>query len=164
MYAENLFGLGFMPEQGETRQRKDNMKRLRSTHLGRVIDYHVMMYSSRYLKARSVFPILSILCVTPINYETIEFFREQSWSSGRCLANHKLLAGSSSRRTRVASLPSSLQARSWPVHRWCNMGNGRASRAQGALETVTRGFKKMETGFFKSEDRLPQGWRRAAPG
>ena len=44
-----------------------------------------MMYSSsRHLKARSVFPILSILCVTSINYETLECFRERSWSSGRC--------------------------------------------------------------------------------
>ena len=49
------------------------MKRFRSAHLGRVIDYHVMMYCSRYEKARSVFQILSILCVTSIiDYETLE--------------------------------------------------------------------------------------------
>ena len=143
----------------------NNLKRFKSTHLGRVIDYHVMMYSSsRYLKARPVFPILSILCVTSVNYETLECFREYSWSPGRCLANHKLLAGSSSRRPRVASAPFSLQARKWPIHRWCNMGNGRASRTQGGFERVTRGFKKVETSFFKSGDRLPRGWRRAAPG
>ena len=29
---------------------------------------------------------------------------------------------------------------------------------------VTRGFKTVETGFFESGDRLPQGWRQAAPG
>ena len=141
------------------------MKRFRSAHLGRVIDYHVMMYSSsRYLKARSVFPILSILCVTSINYETLECFREHSWSSGRCLANHKHLVGSSSRRPRVASVPSSLQAQEWPIHRRCNIENGRASRTQVGFRRVTRGCKTVETGFFKSGDRLPQGWKRAAPG
>ena len=34
---------------------------------------------------------------------------------------------------------------------------------QGGCERVTRGFEKMETGFFKSGDRLPQAWKRAAP-
>ena len=54
---------------GDGTEIKSNMKRFRSAHLGRVIDYHVMMYSrSRYLKARSVLPISSIMCVTSINY------------------------------------------------------------------------------------------------
>ena len=129
---------------GDGTEKKHNMKRFRIANLGRVIDYHtnVMMYSSsRYLKARSVFPILSILCVTSIDYETLDCFRERSWSSGRCLANSKNLAGSSSRTPRVVSVPSALQAQKWPTHRWCKMGNSRASRTQGGFGTVTRVFK-----------------------
>ena len=38
MYAENSVGLGFIPEQGETGQRKKLVKRFYSAHLGRVID------------------------------------------------------------------------------------------------------------------------------
>ena len=120
-----------------------------------------MMYSSsRSLKATYVFPLLSISCVTSINYETLECFREHSWSSGRCLANDKHPAGSSSRRPRVASVPSSLQARKWPIHRRCNMGNGRARRTQERFGRVTRGFRTVWTGFFKSGDRLPPGLRK----
>ena len=136
------------------------MKRFRSIHLGRVIHYHIMMYiSSRYLKARSVFPILSTMCETSI-------MKPSSVSLSTYLSNHKRLAGSSSWRPRVSSVPSSLQARKWQIHRWCvcNMGNSRASKTHGGFEGVTRGFKKVETGFFKSGNRLPQGWRRAASG
>ena len=45
-----------------------------------------------------------------------------------------------------------------------NMGTGRKSRTQGGFEKLTRGLKKVEAGLFKSGDRVPKGWRRAAPG
>ena len=57
---------------------------------------------------------------------------------------------------------SSLQSGKSRLHRWCDMCNGRASWTQQdksfyrRFERVTRGFKKVETGFFKSGDRLPQ--------
>ena len=131
---------------------------------------HVMMYSSsRYLKARSVLPILSILCVTSINDETLKCFPDHSWSSGRRLASHKHLAGSSSRSPRVASLPSSLQDRKWPIHRWCNMGNGGARGTQGGfqrrkLEASKRwrppASLRVETGCLKGRDELLQGEER----
>ena len=35
------------------------------------------------------------------------------------------------------------------------MENGRAIRTQGGFERVTRGFKKVDTGCFKSGDRMP---------
>ena len=45
MYGDNLVGLGFMPRQRETGERKTrSMKRFRSTTLRGVIDYHGMMY------------------------------------------------------------------------------------------------------------------------
>ena len=50
---------------GDGKKIQINIERFRSAHLGRVINHHVMMYSSTgYLMARSVFQILSILCAT----------------------------------------------------------------------------------------------------
>ena len=43
------------------------------------------------------------------------------------------------------------------------MGNVSACRTQGGFGKVTQGFKTVETGFFKSGDRLHRGWRRADP-
>ena len=156
---------------GDGTETKNNMKRFTSKHLGRVIDYHVMMYSSsRYLKARSVLPILSISFVTSINDETLECFPDHSWPSGRRLASHKHLPGSSSRRPKVASVPSSLQDRKWPIHRWCNMGNGRAKQGgfqRRKLEASKRwkrwrprASSRVETGCLRGRDELLQGEER----
>ena len=81
-----------------------------------------------------------------------------SWSSGRRLESHKHLAGSSSRRPRVASVPSSLQDRKWPIHRWCNMGNGRARGTHGGFQG-----RKLEASNG-GDHRLLQEWRPAASG
>ena len=115
-------------------------------------------------------PILSILCVTSISSdETLECFREHSWSSGRRLASHKYLAGSSSRRPSVASVPSSLRYRKGPTHRWSNMGNGCARGTQGGfqrrkLEASKRwrppASSRVETGCLRGRDELLQGEER----
>ena len=118
-----------------------------------------MIYgSSRCSKARSVLPISSILCVISINYETLKCFREHSLSSERCLPNNKHLAGSSSPRPTVVSVPSSLQAWKWKIHRWCNMGNG---RAEGHKEGSKRENSRLQN---SGDHRLLQEWRPAAPG
>ena len=91
-------------------------------------------------------------------FETLECFADHSWSSGRRLASRKHLDGSSSRRPRVASVPSSLQDRKWPIHRWCNM---ETAAQVGHKEGSKGGNSRLPNG---GDHRLLQEWRPAASG
>ena len=79
MYAENLVGLGWVLGQSTERRdrEKTNIKRFSSSHLGRVIDSHVMA-CSRYLKAISIPDLVNLVC--NMVYETLESFRQHTWS------------------------------------------------------------------------------------
>ena len=91
-------------------------------------------------------PVLSVLFVTSINDETLKCFPDHSWSSGRRLASHKHLAGSSSRRPSVASVPSSLQrpeVADTPILEHEKRPRKRDTRRVPKEET--RGFETMET-------------------